>query len=102
MTPQPKKPIAKNDIPAGAQFELVVDGKKFYLKPIPRHLLEQALGLIANPHAAPKYITAGELIFNVCCIQGKELLKGDEDLGTEVYLRCCELVERKTATIKKL
>ena len=73
-----------------------------YLKPIPRHTLEAALGHMTA--AQPRVITAGELIFNSCVFKDAmdERINQDEDLKTSFFMKCVELIEIRTGTIKKL
>ena len=92
----------ENVVPAGAKFELNVEGKIAYLKPVPRHVLETAMGLIMPTHGAPKLITAGEVILNACWVSGDEEIKKNEDLLVEACLQAVSLIERKEASLKKL
>lgn len=88
--------------PKGAKFELNIEGRIAYLKPINRVVMETALGLIMPISGSPKLITAGELILNACWIEGDEEIKKDEDLFCEACLQAVSLIERKNATLKKL
>ncbi len=93
-------------IPEGALYTLRVDdgqggSKVAYLKRLPRPILEKALGLIANPHKAPELIRAGEVILHGCWVGGDDEIKTDEELLTAAALQATELVERRSASLKK-
>jgi hypothetical protein len=97
-----KETKSENVVPVGAKFELNIEGKKAYLKAVPRHVLETAMGLIMPTHGAPKLITAGEVILNACWISGDEEIRTDNDLLVEACLQSVSLIERKEASLKKL
>ena len=94
----------KNEIkvPKGAKYMLSIDDKVVYLKGLSRVVLEKALGLMVPLNGEPKLVTAGEVILNACWIEGDEEIRKDEELLVEACLQCCELIERKNASIKKL
>ena len=91
-------------VPKNAKYKLEVEGKVGYLKRLPRHVLEQALGLITPVHGTPKIITAGELILNSCWIKegSDEEIRDDEDLFIEACMQCVTMIERKQSSLAKL
>jgi hypothetical protein len=102
MKNQAKKEVAKNMIPKGAKFEWDIEGKICYLSSISRQVVETALGMIMPTSGAPRLITAGEIILNSCWLGGDEEIRKDDDLLIEACLQCVSLIERKSATLKKL
>ena len=105
MTKEKNTPNTENAKPLGAKHLIEIEVEehgtaKAYLKPIPRHTLEAALGhLMAHP---PRMLTAGELIYNSCVLQADAIIKEREDVANDFYFSCIELIEKRTATIKKL
>lgn len=97
-----KETKKENVVPVGAKFELEIEGRKAYLKSVPRAVLETAMGLIMPTHGAPKLITAGEVILNACWISGDEEIRKDNDLLVEACLQSVAIIERKESSLKKL
>lgn len=89
-------------IPAGAKYLIEVEDKKAYLKAINRATLEVVLGLIMPSNGDPQYIKAGEIILNTCWVGGDEEIRTDEEYLNAAAMQAYQLVEIKTASLKKL
>ena len=83
-----------------------------YLKEMDRGVLERVLSLMAPTKGDPQYIRAGELIINSCwlddaVVEGEKVksdkaIKTDDNLLVAAAMKAFELVDIRTASIKKL
>jgi len=79
-----------------------IEGAKCYLKSIDRPTFEQAMGLITKTRSNPEMIRAGEVILLNCWVAGDDIIKTDDAFLIPAALQAFELMEVKTATLKKI
>ena len=101
MSTKEKNTPSKIEIPAGAKYQVEVDGKIGYLKEPDRFTIESALGLAMPIQGAPQYIRAGEIVLLNCWVGGDDEIKNDESLLVPAAMQAFQIIKSKTATLKK-
>ena len=83
-------------------YRIEVEGMVCYLRKIDRATLEQAMGLMMKTRGNPEYIRAGEVILLNCWVTGDDIIKSDEQYLMAACMTAYELMEMKSATLKKI
>ena len=92
----------KEQIPAGAVYQIEVEDKVCYLKEPDRATTEIVLGLVANPYKEPQFLRAGEIVLLKCWVGGDMEIQKDEKYLLPAAQRALNIVEVKQAKLKKL
>jgi hypothetical protein len=90
------------EIPKGAEFTIEVDGRVAYLRKPDRITIESALGLAMPIQGRPQYIRAGEIVLLNCWVGGDDEIKTDDDLLVPAAMQAFQIVQAKTAVLKKI
>ena len=91
-----------------AAFRLSIEGdeegeeKVCYLKEINRNVHEQALGLMMKTKGNAEYLRAGEVILLQCWLTGDNAIKTEDAYLRSACMQAYELMELKSATLKKI
>ena len=97
MSTTTKAQIAEWKKAHSAVYEIEVEGKKAYLRQPDRQILS---AVSAKINKDP--LGANELLLKNCWLGGDELLKTDDAYFLSVIQKLDELVQTKTASLKKL
>ena len=86
------------------KYEIEMDDKKTrcFLRSIDRATLETALGLTMKTSGHSEYIRAGEVILTSCWVTGDEIIKTNEDFLMSASMQAFQLIQIKSATLKKI
>lgn len=93
---------ASDGIPKGAEFTIEVNGKVAYLRKPDRVTIENALGLAMPIQGRPQYIRAGEIVLLNCWVGGDDEIKSDDDLLIPAAMQAFQIIQSKTAVLKKI
>jgi len=78
-------------------YAIEVKGHVCYVKAVDRLILSLVMSVVsANP------LEANETIFNNCWLGGSEDIKTDDELYCSAIMKMGELIDLKSATLKKL
>lgn len=93
---------ASTEIPKGAEFTIEVNGKIAYLRKPDRITIENALGLAMPIQGRPQYIRAGEIVLLNCWVGGDKEIQTDDELLIPAAMQAFQIIQAKTAILKKI